>query len=300
MPILAHVGGGAFDPLQVAALTVAGAAYALRATTLARGRRPVAGWRIACFYSGLGVIALALFTPIGHIGEELVFVHMIQHLLLADAAALLIVLGFTRALLQPLLAIRAIDRLQVLALPFVALPLWIASLYVWHLPALYNAAVTSELVHALMHASFLGFGILMWMPVFGPLPVPAWFGGGAQLAYTAIARLAAAALGNVLMWSGTVLYTAYAAGEAEHGIAPLADQSIAGAIMMAEGMVVTLAMLAWILLRWAARDTEKQRLLDLARERGLALDERRAERAVAAGHGSQLEERLRGGRLTPP
>ncbi|HSI79209.1 MAG TPA: cytochrome c oxidase assembly protein [Solirubrobacterales bacterium] len=300
MPILAHVGGGAFDPLQVTALTVAGAAYALRATTLARERRPAPAWRVACFYSGLGVIAVALFTPIGHIGEELVFVHMIQHLLLADLAALLIVLGLTRALLQPVLAIRAVDRLQVLALPIVALPLWIASLYVWHLPALYDAAVTSELVHALMHACFLGFGILIWMPVFGPLPVPTWFGGGAQLAYTAVARLAAAALGNVLMWSGTVLYPAYAAGEAEHGISPLADQSIAGAIMMAEGMVVTLAMLAWVVLRWAARDTEKQRLLDLAQERGLALDEGRAERAVAAGHGSQLEERLRSGQLSPP
>ena len=296
MPILAHLGGGAFDPLQVVALTAAGTAYALRATTLARERRPLPAWRPVCFYAGLAVIAVALLSPIGHMGEELVFMHMVQHLLLADVAALLIVLGFTRALLQPVLAVRVLDRLQVLILPLVALPLWIASLYVWHLPALYDATVTSEALHALMHACFLGFGILIWMPVFGPLPVPAWFGGGAQLAYTAVARLAAAALGNVLMWSGTVLYTAYAAGEAEFGISPLADQSIAGAIMMAEGMVVTLAMLAWVFLRWAARDSEKQRLLDLAHERGVTLDERRAERAVAAGHGSQLEERLRSGR----
>lgn len=291
MPILAHLGGGAFDPLQVAALTAVSAAYALRAATLARERRPIPAWRVACFYSGLAAVAAALLSPLGHIAEELVFVHMVQHLLLADVAALLIVLGLTRALLQPVLAIRPIGRLQLLALPFVALPLWIASLYAWHIPALYDGVVTSAALHALMHASFLGFGILLWMPVLGPLPVPEWFGGGAQLAYTAIARLAAAALGNVLMWSGVVLYTAY--DPAAWGLSALADQSIAGAVMMAEGMVVTLAMLAWILLRWAARETEKQRLLDLAYERGVELDERRAERAVAAGHGSRIEEKLR-------
>lgn len=293
MPVLAHVGGGVFEPLQIIALTAVGAAYGLRATGLARERRPVPASRVGCFYAGIGVVAVAFVSPIGHLGEELVFMHMIQHLLLGDLAALLIVLGLTRALIQPLLAIRPIARLQFLALPLVALPLWIVSLYVWHLPALYDAAVTSPALHALMHASFIGFGILMWMPLFGPLPVPNWFGGGAQLAYTAVARLAAAALGNVLMWSGTVLYTAYAAGQAEWGISPLADQSVAGAIMMAEGMVVTLGMLAWILLRWAERDTEKQRLLDLARERGVALDEGRAERAVTAGHGARLEERLK-------
>jgi putative membrane protein len=293
MPVLAHVGGGVFEPLQIIALSAVGVTYALRATTLARERRPVPLWRVACFYSGLAVIAVVFVSPIAHIGEELVFAHMIQHLLLADVAALFIVLGLTRALLQPVLAIRLAAGLQVLALPFVALPLWIASLYVWHLPPLYDGVVTSEALHVLMHASFLGFGILMWMPLFGPLPVPHWFGGGAQLAYTGIARLAAAALGNILMWSGTVLYDAYAQGQAYWGISPLADQSIAGAIMMAEGMVVTLAMLAWILLRWAAQDTEKQRLLDLARERGVALDEGRAERAVAAGHGPRLEERLK-------
>jgi putative membrane protein len=136
-------------------------------------------------------------------------------------------------------------------------------------------------------------GSALWMPIAGPLPVPSWFGGGAQLAYTGIARLAAAGLGNVLMWSGAVLYPVYAEGEAYWGVDPLTDQGIAGAIMMAEGGLVTLAVLSWVLLRWAERDTEKQRLLDLARERGIALDEGRADRAVAAGHGARLEERLK-------
>jgi cytochrome c oxidase assembly factor CtaG len=290
---LAHVGGGVFEPLQLAGLTAVGAAYALRAATLAREGRPVPVWRLACFGSGLALIAVAFASPAAHLGEELVLAHMIQHLVIGDIAALLIVLGLTRSVLAPVLGIRFVDRLQALAFPAVALPLWIASLLAWHIPALYEGAVTNEAVHALQHACFIGFGIAMWMPVAGPLPVPSWFGGGAQLAYTGIARLAAAGLGNVLMWSGTVLYPVYAEGEAYWGIDPLTDQGIAGAIMMAEGGLVTLGVLSWVLLRWAERDTEKQRLLDLARERGVALDEARAERAVAAGHGARLEERLR-------
>jgi putative membrane protein len=293
MPLLAHVGGGVFEPLQLIGVTAIGGAYALRATTLAREGRPIPGWRAGCFFAGLALIFVAFASPAAHIGEELVLAHMIQHLVIGDVAALLIVIGLTRAVLAPVLAIPLVARLQVLALPAVALPLWIASLLAWHIPALYEGAVTNEAVHALQHLSFIGFGIAMWMPIAGPLPVPAWFGGGAQLAYTGIARLAMAGLGNVLMWSGTVLYPVYADGEAYWGIDPLTDQGIAGAIMMAEGGLVTLGVLTWLLLRWAERDTEKQRLLDLARERGVPLDEARAARAVATGHGARLEERLK-------
>jgi hypothetical protein len=94
------------------------------------------------------------------------------------------------------------------------------------------------------------------------------------------------------MWSGTVLYPIYAPGERYWGISPLADQSTAGVVMMIEGTFLVLGVLAWVFFEVARQGTEKQRLLDLARERGVALDERRAQRAVAAGHGARLEERL--------
>jgi hypothetical protein len=106
-------------------------------------------------------------------------------------------------------------------------------------------------------------------------------------------RFTSAILGNVLMWSGTVLYPIYAPGERYWGISAMGDQSTAGAIMMVEGTFLALGVLAWIFLEVAREGTEKQRLLDLAYERGVDLDERRAQRAVAAGHGALLEERLR-------
>lgn len=289
--VFAHV-AGAFVPLEVIPLTAAGILYWHRAMVLSWGGRPVPVWRQACFGAGLALIALALFSPIGHLAEELVIAHMAEHLLIGDLASLLLVLGLTRSLLQPLLAIRALNGLQVLAHPLVALPLWMLNFYLWHVPALYEAAYGGAPVHALEHATFLFFGCLMWMPVFGPLPKPEWFTAAWKVGYVIAVRFAGAILGNVLMWSGTVLYPIYAEGERYWGISAIADQSTAGVVMMVEGTFLALGALAWTFFEVAREGTEKQRLLELAEERGVELDERRAQRAVASGHGALLEERI--------
>ncbi|HWM62812.1 MAG TPA: cytochrome c oxidase assembly protein [Solirubrobacterales bacterium] len=288
---LAHV-AGSFVPLEVIPLTVAGILYWHRAMVLSWDGRPVPPWRQVCFGAGLATIAIALFSPIGHLSEELVIAHMGEHLLIGDIASLLLVLGLTRSLLQPILAIRIFNRLQVLAHPAVALPLWALNLYVWHIPALYQDAYGAAPLHAFEHATFLFLGCLMWMPVFGPLPKPQWFTAGWKVGYVIAVRFTSAILGNVLMWSGTVLYPIYEPGERYWGISPLADQGTAGVIMMVEGTFLVLGVLAWVFFEVAREGIEKQRLLDLARERGVQLDEERAQRAVAAGHGALLEERL--------
>jgi cytochrome c oxidase assembly factor CtaG len=287
----AHV-AGTFVPIEIVPLTAATILYWHRAMVLSWDGRAVPLWRQICFGAGLATIAIALFSPIGHISEELVVAHMGEHLLLGDIATLLLVLGLTRSMLQPILAIRVFNRLQVLTHPAVALPLWAINLFLWHVPAIYQDAYGTAPIHALEHATFLFFGCLMWMPVFGPLPKPAWFGAGWKVAYVVAVRFVGAILGNVLMWSGTVLYPVYAAGEHYRNISPQADQSTAGALMMVEGTFIALGVLAWVFLEVAREGIEKQRLLDLAYERGIDLDESRARRAVAAGHGALLEERL--------
>ena len=292
--LLAHVGGGTLDPIQLAGLTLAATAYTLRMRTLADEGRPVPAWRVACFAAGIALIAIGLVSPLAHMGGELQWAHMAQHLVIGDIAAALIVGGLTGPLLQPVLAIRFFDRLRVLAHPLVALPLWVASLYIWHIPALYQATLTSEPVHALQHTCFIGFGILMWMPVFGPLPKPRWFGLGAKLVYVLAVRFAGTVLGNVFMWSNTAFYPDYAPGQADFGIDPIADQSTAGVLMTLEGGLITLGVLAWLFMKWAQQDTERQALVELADERGVELSEGRAERAVAAGEGARLAERIRG------
>ncbi len=290
-PLTAHV-AGSFVPIEVVPLTAAVILYWHRAMTLSWDGRPVPLWRQVSFGSGLATVAIALFSPVGHISDELVIAHMAEHLLIGDLATLLLVLGLTRSLLQPILSIRLFDRLQVLTHPALALPLWALNLYFWHIPAIYQDAYGAAPVHALEHATFLLFGCLMWMPVFGPLPKPAWFGAGWKVAYVVAVRFVGAILGNVLMWSGTILYPIYAEGERFWNISPQADQSTAGALMMIEGTFVALGVLAWVFFEVAREGIEKQRLLDLAYERGVELDERRAQRAVAAGHGALLGERL--------
>lgn len=295
---IAHV-TGIFGPLELAPPIVAAALYAKRAATLSARGRPVPLWRQICFASGLLTIALALVSPIGDIAEELVIAHMTEHLLLGDVGSLLLVLGLTGPLLQPILSIRILDRLRILAHPAVAFPLWAVNLFFWHTPALYDAAYGTAPVHALEHTTFIFFGCMMWMPVFGPLPKPQWFTAGWKVGYIVAVRFTGAVLGNVLMWSGTVLYTIYAPGERHWGITPLADQSTAGVIMMVEGTFLALGLLAWVFFEAAREGIEKQRLLDLAQERGVALDEQRAQRAVAAGEGARLEERILGQGAAP-
>jgi putative membrane protein len=278
-PTLAHV-AGAFAPIEVFPITIGAVAYWARARTLSWDGRPVPLWRQLCFGAGLLTISVALFSPIGHIAEELVIAHMVEHLLIGDIASLLLVLGLTRSLLQPILAIRAFNRLQILTHPFVAFPLWAVNFYLWHVPALYDAAYGTAPLHALEHTTFLFFGCLMWMPVFGPLPKPEWFTAGWKVGYVIGVRFTGAILGNVLMWSDTVLYPIYGRGERYWGLSPIADQSTAGVIMMVEGTFLALGVLAWVFFEVAREGTEKQRLLD------------RAQRAVAAGHALLLEERI--------
>jgi putative membrane protein len=289
---LAHVGSGVFEPLQLVPPFVALAAYWLRARTLARQRRPVPSWRIVCFAAGIALVVAALVTPVAHIGSELVLAHMAQHVMMADLAALLLVLGLTGPLLQPLLATRLARRLRVLAHPVVAFALWAIDLYIWHLPVFYEAALASEPVHALQHTTFVFFGFTMWLALLGPLPQPEWFGNGAKLIYIVGVRLTGAVLGNVFVWSESAFYPDYRPGQASWDLTPLQDQGVAGTIMMIESSIVTVLLLGWLFVKAARESEEKQELLELASARGLQLDERRAARAVASGRGDELRRRL--------
>src|SRR5687767_41668 len=101
-------------------LAVAGA-YARRASTLSRRGTPVATWRQAAFAAGVVLLVAADVPPLADVAEELVVAHMVQHLLVGDLAALLLALGVTGPVLQPLLARRAFSWLRVLGNPLVAL-----------------------------------------------------------------------------------------------------------------------------------------------------------------------------------
>jgi cytochrome c oxidase assembly factor CtaG len=268
--------------IEVVPALVAGVLYARRTQTLRRDGRPVATWRQLCFAGGL-LLATAGVVALGGVAGERFAAHMAEHLLLGDIAALLLVLGLTGHVLAPVLRL---PWLRALAHPVPALLLWALNLALWHVAPLHEAAVEHDAIHALQHALFVALGVNVWMPLFGPLPMPAWFGNVAKLGYIVGVRLLGAVLGNVLLWAGHPLYDVYETSD------PLQDQTLAATIMMVEGSILTLILFGWLFLRAAREGEERQELLDLARDRGVELSERRAARAVSAGRGADLRRRI--------
>jgi putative membrane protein len=95
-----------------------------------------------------------------------------------------------------------------------------------------------------------------------------------------------------MIWAQTLFYPVYKTSDAARGLNPLSDQNLAGAAMMIEQMFLTILLLGWLFLRFARQDDERQGLLDLAAGQGVALSDERAVRAVNAGAGPLLRERL--------
>jgi cytochrome c oxidase assembly factor CtaG len=284
---------GEFLP-PVAAAAVYLLLFGKRARTLSREQRPIDRWRVVSFIAGVLLMATVQLPPLDSLCDDVLVAHMLQHIVIGDIASLLIVFGLTGPVLQPLLHIRATRPLRTLASPVVALVLWTVNLYAWHLPVLYQLAIRHDLVHFVEHMCFLWFGTLLWLGLIGPLPKPRWFESWGSLVYVIGVRLVGAILGNVLIWTQTVLYPVYKSSDAARGLNPLTDQNLAGAAMMIEQSFLTILLLGWLFYRFALRDERRQALLDLAAKRGIELSDERAARAAASGTSERLRERLLG------
>ena len=276
------------DPLQLAPVVLAGVAYATarphaaapRDADAALARPPLRDRASDCSL-------LAFASPIAAIGEQELFsFHMLQHVLIGDLAPLCLLAGLNGPMLRPLLALRPVERLRVLANPLVALPIWATNLYVWHLPFLYEAAVEHSVVHALEHVCFFsagdrrlaarardaaGAGVVRDRPRSSPTSPSS--GSSRRCSGTSSSGRAR---------SSTASTTAATSSGASR---PLQDQGLAGAVMMIEGSLVTITALAWLFLRLAQEGELRQELL----ERGL--DPRAVRRAVRYGRAQELAER---------
>jgi len=199
----------------------------------------------------------------------------------------------TGPLLAPLMRMRFFVRLQILTHPLVAFPLWAANLFLWHLPVLYESALHSPATQVLEHLCLLVFGINMWMCLLGPLPVPRWFGNAAKLGYIVAVRLTAAALANVFLWSDTVFYPYFIHRDLVRNISPLADQNVAGAVMLIGDSVLTLGLLVWLFVHTLKESEEPNELAEIARASGLPLgDAYLAKPPIAATRSSEHRGRF--------
>ena len=226
-----------------------------------------ATWLHALAFAG-AMLALfaALVSPIDGLGEDYLFsAHMFQHVLLGDIAPLLLLLSLSRMILRPVTRrLMGVERaLGPLASPITAIVIWLGTMYLWHIPALYDAAIQHPLVHALEHLSFFAAGIALWWPLVQPIPMRHGLTGLQPLAYIAGAKGGLAALGLVLAWSSTAFYPFYEDAPRIWGLTAVEDQNVAGVIMMVEQSLTLVIVLVWVFVRMLTRSEEEQ----LRRER---------------------------------
>lgn len=215
-------------------------ALALAYALVAR-RYAVPLWRIACFASGLALILIVFVTPLHTIAlHYLLSIHLLQNVVLAEWAPALCVLGLPSSLRVP----------RLLTHPFVALPLWAGTYFVWHVPAIYDSALRNPqtLLH-LEHVSYFVTGLLFWWPVLHD--EPHHVGAGARAMYLFAAFVVASPLGLLLALIPRAVYDFYV--EAPHrlwGLSPLADQQLGGTAMALEQAAVLFAAGTYFFLRF--------------------------------------------------
>jgi cytochrome c oxidase assembly factor CtaG len=211
-------------------------------------RHPAQGLRIACFLSGLGLILVVFITPLENLAlHYLLTAHLLQNVALAEWSPALVVLGLPPA------AARAAERFRLVRAathPVVALPLWLLTYYLWHLPAAYDTALRhpGTLLH-LEHLCYFVTGVLVWWPVLTNRLAP-----GPAAAYLFAAFALASPLGLLLALIPNAVYDFYEQAPRLWGLSPLEDQQLAGLTMAAEEAVVFFGAFAFYVGRFMRRD----------------------------------------------
>ena len=232
------------------------------------------------FALALVVLAAATISPVAALGEDNLFsMHMVQHVLLGDIAPALLLLSLSRVIMRPATRrFAAVEKaLGRLAHPAAFLLAWLALVYVWHVPALYDAATTTPALHALEHATFFTAGLLFWWPLIQPVPMRRPLTGMQPFAYLASGKALLGVLGVFLTWSNTVAYEHYETVERVWGLSALEDQNLGGAIMMAEQSIVLaiacVALFVRMIVRSEQEQVRRERLEDAEEERRPELGE---------------------------
>jgi putative membrane protein len=210
----------------------------------AQKQSPAESLRRFAFELGLILLLVVYITPLHTIAlDYLLSVHLLQNVVTAEWAPGLVVFGVAPALA------REIERLRLVRLlthPFVALPLWLGTYYVWHVPSIYDTALEhpGSLLHV-EHATYFAAGVLMWWPV-----IHGRLSDGAKALYLFGAFVLASPLGLLLALLPTPVYDFYEDAPQLWGLSDLTDQQIAGVTMAVEQAVVFFAVFAYFFLRF--------------------------------------------------
>jgi cytochrome c oxidase assembly factor CtaG len=186
---------------------------------------------------------------------------MVQHLLIADLAPICLTLGLTKWILRPIT--RRIRRVERAAGPFghpvFGVVAYVGAMWLWHIPALYDAALRHSGVHVLEHLTFGAAGLLYWWHLLSPIRSRMRLGGLGPVAYMASTKLLVGFLGILLAFAPTLLFKFYGGDVTRWGMSPLTDQHVAGLIMALEQSIVMGIALAYLFVRMLVESEEEAR-----------------------------------------
>ena len=246
-----------WEPAVVVPLVLMIAVYL--AGAVRRGSLHRLRWRHASFFCGWLSLAFALCSPIHELGEQLFSAHMLQHEILILVSAPLISAAHPGATLLWAFAPRQRQQLggwvhkaegsmDLLTRPLTAWLLETIALWIWHIPSLYQATLTSDLVHAAQHLSFLVTSVLFWSALYGV--GRSALGYGSATLYTFGAAAQCSALGALLTFSEILWYPAYASTTQKFGLTALEDQQLGGAIMWVPSALTFIVIGLALFARW--------------------------------------------------
>jgi putative membrane protein len=213
----------------------------------------------ACFYLGLGVIFLALNGWVHDLSDHYLFsAHMVQHLLLTLVAPPLLIAGTPGWMLRPALGWPVVGTAaRWLTRPAHCFAIFNVVLAGWHLPPVYNLAMTYHGVHIVQHLTFIAAAVLMWWPILSPLPELPRLSYPAQMLYCFTLSIPMSVVSVYIAYADALLYTAYAAAPRIWGLTPMEDQLIGGLVMWIPGGLFFFGVMSVVYWKWQAHDGDE-------------------------------------------
>ncbi len=220
---------------------------------------PARKGQIFAFMLGVGLMFLALVSPLDELGDSYLFsAHMVQHLFLTMVGPPLLLIGTPEWFIRPIVRNKALFAIaRFLTYPAIAFVIFNADFFIWHAPALYNATLENENIHIFEHLTFIAFGLLNWWPIFSPSKDLPRLSIGGQTLYIFASGMPIVLLGAGLTFSPP-LYAPYIAAPRVWGISAATDQQLGGLIMWIPVNIILIIIMSVLFLRWMQKKEKEQ------------------------------------------
>lgn len=222
--------------------------------------RVTTGKQKASFIGGLVTLFVALGPPLDDWSDHyLLLAHMVQHLLLILLAAPLLLVGIPSWMLEPLTRNRVTNAIGYwLTRPVIAYVIANLVVILWHVPVFYDAALRSQPMHVLEHATFIATGILAWWPIAGPLPQWPRLPLPLQSLYFFAMTIPGSGVGAFITFAEPGLYSPYDTARRIFGIDLATDQQAAGLLMWVVVSTIYLGLITVTFFKWANREERSE------------------------------------------